>query len=379
MRLRPDPGYILKLLHTADWQLGLRLNFVGGDAAARLRSQRFDTVRRLGELAREQGVDAVLVAGDVFDDNGVGADTVQQARDALGAFGDLPVILLPGNHDPGTPDSALSRLAGAGRTAGAPLLGANVQVALQREPIVLPGLTIYPCPLTARHDFEDPARWLPSGPAADCINVVLAHGGARDFGEADVAQPNRIDVEAILARGYDYVALGDWHGLYEVAPRAWYSGAPEATRFKEKLPGYALLVEIDAPGATPRITPLPVARTRWLTRAVELFEDADLDALEAWFEGLEEKSWTLVEMSVRGQLSLAGHARLDGLLEDFAGRLAALRTDTSSVSAAPSPADLATLAAEGYLGRAIEALREGTGANDTEALRLLYRLMQENA
>ena len=95
-----------RILHTADWQLGLRLNFVPGEAGARLRAERFATIERIAELARSEGVDAVLVADDVFDDNRVGPETIQQAREALAKFG-VPVVLLPGNHDPATEDTQL--------------------------------------------------------------------------------------------------------------------------------------------------------------------------------------------------------------------------------------------------------------------------------
>lgn len=73
---------VTRFLHTADWLLGLRLNFVPGEAGARLRAERFATVERIAELARVEQADAVIVAGDVFDDNGVGPDTIQQAREA---------------------------------------------------------------------------------------------------------------------------------------------------------------------------------------------------------------------------------------------------------------------------------------------------------
>jgi DNA repair exonuclease SbcCD nuclease subunit len=380
----------LRFLHTADWQLGLRLNFVGGDEAVRLRAQRFDTVRRIGEVAREREVDVVLVAGDVFDDNGVGADTLQQTRDALEAFGDIPVVLLPGNHDPATADSALRRL-GPFR--------ANVHVALEREPVRLhrgqgtaptggferdpgtaptvPAVEIFPCPLTTRHHYDDPAEWLPPRTAADTVRVVVAHGGALSFGEA-TETPNRIDVDAILARGFDYVALGDWHGLYEVGQRAWYSGAPEATRFKEKRPGHVLLVELDGPGAEPRVEAVPVARTRWMSETTDLHQDSDLDGLADWLDGLTEKSWTLLELSITGQLSLEGRARLDALLDDYAARLAHLRVDAESLATVPTEQDLETLHGEGYLGRAIARLRDGADPADADALRLLYRLIKES-
>jgi len=364
----------LKFLHTSDWQLGLRLNFVGGDGAVRLRTQRFDTVRRIGELARERGVDAVLVAGDVFDDNGVGADTLQQARDALEAFGDVPVVLLPGNHDPATADSALRRL---GRFRD------NVHLALEREPLTFSGigaesLEIFPCPLLTRHHYDDPAAWLPDRGDSRAVRVALAHGGALRFGES-TESPNRIDVEAILARGFDYVALGDWHGLYEVGARAWYCGAPEATRFKEKRPGHVLLVEIDGPGAEPRLETITVGRSRWLTEMVEVHDDAALDRLGEWLESLPEKSWTLLDLDLRGQLSLEARARLDGLLDEYASRLAHVRFDADAVAAVPTEADLATLHGEGYLGRAIARLRDSDERVDADALRLLHRLIGESA
>jgi DNA repair exonuclease SbcCD nuclease subunit len=359
----------MKLLHTGDWQLGLRLNFVGGDAAARLRAQRFDTVRRLGALAQERDVDVVVVAGDVFDDNSVGADALQQARDALAAFGDIPVVLLPGNHDPATPDSALARLQPVPE---------SVHVALAAEPLRFDGFEIWPCPLTARHAWEDPAAWLPPAPRDGTIRIVVAHGGALDFGQA-AETPNRIDVAAVLARGYDYVALGDWHGLYRVNDRTWYAGAPEATRFKEQRPGHALVVEIDRAGELPRVEPVPVARTRWFSESFELGDDEDVAQLGSWLEALDEKSWTLVELTLEGQLSLAGRAELDALLDEYEGRIAHLRIAEDTVSAAPTADDLAMLRGEGFLGRAIEALRASDDSVDADALRSLYRLTREDA
>jgi DNA repair exonuclease SbcCD nuclease subunit len=364
----------LRLLHTADWQLGLRLNFVGGDAAVRLRAARFDTVRRIGALARARSVNAVLVAGDVFDDNGVGADTVQQARDALAAFGDIPLVLLPGNHEPATADSALRR--------PAPVPG-NVRIAVERAPIALdgargeaPALEIYPCPLLTRHHYDDPGAWLPARGASRAIRIALAHGGALAFGEP-TETPNHIDVAAILDRGFDYVALGDWHGVYRVSPRAWYPGAPEATRYKEKRPGYVLIVDIDGPGREPRVEQVPIARSHWLSETVELTDDGALDGLAGRLEALDEKSWTLLELDLTGQLSLAGRARLDDLIAEYSDRLAHLRIDTSGVTTAPTQADLTTLHGEGFLGRAIDRLRAGDDPADADALRLLYRLMQE--
>jgi len=359
----------VRLLHTSDWQLGLRLNFVGGEAAARLRAQRFETVRHIAGLAHDRAVDLVVVAGDVFDDNGVGADTLQQARDALAAFGDIPVVLLPGNHDPATPDSALARL-------GA--LPGRVQIADRPVPLRYDGFEVWPCPLAARHTWDDPTAWLPAVVPDETVRIVIAHGGVLDFGES-TELPNRIDVAGILARGYDYVALGDWHGLYRVTDRAWYAGAPEATRFKEKHPGHVLLVDLAPRPAAPTVEAITVARTRWVAGHFDFARDDDVDGLTRWLTELPEKSWTLAEIALAGQLSLEARDRLDALLEDYAGRLALLRIEPDTVIAAPTADDLAALHGEGFLGRALERLRAQTEAADHDALRLLYRLTREQA
>ena len=56
----------MRLLHSADWQLGLKAGQVG-DLASAVREQRFETAERVVQLARDREVDLVLLAGDTFD------------------------------------------------------------------------------------------------------------------------------------------------------------------------------------------------------------------------------------------------------------------------------------------------------------------------
>ncbi|MCB1054800.1 MAG: DNA repair exonuclease, partial [Acidobacteria bacterium] len=189
-----------KFLHTADWQLGQKLRRIGGDRGARLRLERFETVRRIARLAHERKVEAVVVAGDVFDDNAVGDATLQAARDALAVFRPIPVLLLPGNHDAATPDGALERLAPVEHGLD------HVHTLLTAEPLRCGGATFHPCPLRRRHSADDPTRHLPARGADEGVRVAVAHGGVLDFGET-TETPNRIDADAVLGRGFDYLAL----------------------------------------------------------------------------------------------------------------------------------------------------------------------------
>jgi hypothetical protein len=356
----------LRFLHTADWQLGLKLAFVAGDAGAVARFQRFEVIRTIARVAKEREVDAVVVAGDVLDDNAVGEDSLQRARDALGAFAPIPVLLLPGNHDAATPDCALYRLRA----------GEHVHALTDDAPFVLPHARFHPCPLRRRHERDDPSRALPKRAAGDPILVAIAHGALIDFSEG-LESKNVIDWRAVLAKGYDYLALGDWHGTLSFDPRVFYSGAPEATRFKEKRPGNVLVVEIEAPGAVPRVEEVAVARTRWIERTFDLAEDADVDAVARFFAELGEPSMTLASVTLQGHVSLAGRARLDELLTAARSTLMHVRLDDGALHDRPSDEDLRTLAADGFIGRAAEALRQRGTREAEDALRLMHRLVVE--
>jgi DNA repair exonuclease SbcCD nuclease subunit len=357
----------LRFLHTADLQLGLKLRFVPADAGARLRAQRFDTLRSLGGVAREKGAEAVVIAGDLLDDNGVGPDTLQLAADALASLAPLPVLVLPGNHDAADEHSALARLDSAD----------HVQVLDRREPVAVGDALFFPCPLLRRHETRDPTDWLPAREPGDRrVRVAVAHGGVLDFGESTEA-PNLIDATTVLERGYDYLALGDWHGLFRYGDRVWYPGTPEGTHWREKQPGHVLLVDIPAAGATPVVEPVPIGRSRWVRREVVFEHDEDVAQLASWLEGLEEKGWTLAQLALEGHLSLSARAELDDLLDGYGGRLACLQVSRDQVRAAPTEEDLSRLSLEGFVGAALGALREDASLEAQDALRLLYRLYRE--
>ena len=356
---------MVRFIHTADWQLGLKLRYLQPERAAQLRLIRFQTVRAIAALARERRADFVLVAGDVLDDNGLGRDNLQQTADALRSFGDLPVGLLPGNHDAATADSALMRLE----------LPPSVKVLAEHTPSRFADALIYPCPLLRRHEMSDPTRWLPARVPGEGIRIAVAHGGVIDFANApDRETPNLIDANRVLAKGFDYLALGDWHGTFRFNSRAWYSGAHEPTRFKESDPGAVLLVEIEAPGAEPRVERIAVASTRWLTLDVELVEEEQVETLRRRLDALEERSLTLLNLRLRGALSLAARDALDALLADYAQRLVFLRQDTSCLQTSATDRDLAQLRGEGFMASALDSLRD---ARATDAIRLLYRLNRE--
>ncbi|REC48625.1 metallophosphoesterase family protein [Chryseobacterium pennipullorum] len=86
----------MKILHTADWHLGKRL-----DRFSRLEEQVL-VMNEIVQIADEQNVDLVLIAGDLFDNFNPGVEAVElfyKTLKRLSLNGKRPVIAISGNHD----------------------------------------------------------------------------------------------------------------------------------------------------------------------------------------------------------------------------------------------------------------------------------------
>ena len=97
-----DEDVALKLLHTADWHLGMRFPSFGEEDQRTLMRARMEVIDRVLGAAQRHQVDAVLCAGDLFDEPQPAEDWWRGLADRLRAhdWTGRPVFLLPGNHDP---------------------------------------------------------------------------------------------------------------------------------------------------------------------------------------------------------------------------------------------------------------------------------------
>lgn len=86
----------MKILHTADWHLGKRL-----DHYSRLAEQRL-VMNEICEIAEREQVDAVLIAGDLYDHINPSIESIEllyKTLKRLAADGKRAVIGIAGNHD----------------------------------------------------------------------------------------------------------------------------------------------------------------------------------------------------------------------------------------------------------------------------------------
>lgn len=371
-----------RILHTADWQIGRQYGRFATDDAVVLAQARLQAVARIAELAIDQSVAAVLVAGDLFDAQTVSQRTLQQTFLAMAAYPG-PWIIIPGNHDAALAESVWTRALRLNAVA------ANVHLLLAPTPTLFEaeGLAILPAPLTQRQVHDDLTEWFDDAQTPPgLLRIGLAHGSVTGQLPESADSPNPIAPNRAQTARLDYLALGDWHGLKRVDAHTWYSGTPEQERFKDNGAGCVLLVEIDRPGAVPSVQPIRIGQYTWVKRDFTLAVEADLPEL---LQALTElPSMSVVELCISGQASLVARHQLVQALNALEAHHRSLQYDLSALRLQPTEEDITALQADGYVGEVIEQLRrqqgdaEGTAdpvmaATAREALIILADLLQQ--
>ncbi|MQA33301.1 exonuclease SbcCD subunit D [Modestobacter roseus] len=293
----------MRLLHTSDWHIGRSLH--GTDLLAEQEA----VLGRLADVVRAEQVDAVVVAGDVYDRAVPSADAtavLDRALTRLRAAG-AQVVLTPGNHDSARRlgfASGLLAASGVHVRAVTPQLDEPVLLADAHGEVAVYGLP-YLEPEVARHELGLPEARSHEAVLAAAMDrvrtdlflrpgarsVVLAHafvgGGVASDSERDICVGGVDLVPASVFDGVDYVALGHLHRPQTLTPRIRYSGSPLAYSFGEAgQDKQAWLVDLDARGlAGVRPVPLPAPRQLTLLRGelAELLADPELAAVEEHF------------------------------------------------------------------------------------------------
>ncbi len=193
----------------------------GGDGAAGL--------RLVIATARRVGADVLLLVGDVFDNHRVGPETLARVNAMLSeAAASMPIVVLPGNHDPAIPNGVYQR-GGLTDIRNVHLFGLTHDEHLHFPEF---DLEIRGRP---HRDYEDMVPLRPGEPRGARWHIVLAHGHFE--WRRDRHNPLRpswlISEDEIAATGADYVALGHWDRPVAVGDGvvpAYYSGSPELAK-----------------------------------------------------------------------------------------------------------------------------------------------------
>ena len=281
----------MRILHTSDWHVGKVLK--GRDR----HDEQAAVLASIARTARDEDVDVVLIAGDLFETAAPSPTAQGLVMRTLLALRDdgRQVVAIAGNHDSqhlldavyrpvlgqlglhmlGTP----KRPDGGGtlrlRTRGGEdLVVAALPYLSHRYAVRAAEVLLHEA---AEHTLDYARRvaqiigLLTAGFTGDEVGVVMAHvtllGGRRGGGEREPASALDYELPAsMLPASAHYAALGHLHRQQEIpaACPAFYSGSPLAIDFGEQDNESAVLVVTAAPGIRADVRPVPVTGGRRL-------------------------------------------------------------------------------------------------------------------
>lgn len=273
----------MRILHAADLHLDSPLSSLPAPQAAQRRRELRDLPRRLAQLAQAEGVDVMLLPGDLLDAVRVYPQSVQALAQALGELS-IPVFIAPGNHDPYTNQSPYV-------TASWP---DNVHIfsTPQMEAVKLPtlGAVIHGCAFTSPHRQDSPLSGY-TVPQDGQLHILCVHAEVAPMGRyAPIASGQ------LGATGAHYAALGHVHrcsGLQREGNTFWaYPGCPEGRGFDEAGEKGCFLVDVTHAGTTANFVPLCCRQYRT--------QEVDVSTLYQTLAGLEYSD-DLVRLTLTGE------------------------------------------------------------------------------
>jgi DNA repair exonuclease SbcCD nuclease subunit len=202
------------------------------------------------KAARDLAADVAILAGDTFDSHRVPHTLIEQAA-AVIADAALPVVILPGNHDPAVADAVY----GHGALAG--MKNLHVIGVTHDEAVLFPEISLEVWGRPHR-DYGDMIPFETSRPRRTRWQIAVAHGHYDPIPDRSIVpRPSWLIGDGeIDATGADYVALGHWNRAVRVGNGrvpAYYSGSPEYS-------GAINVVRLGNGGVTVTRAPLDIAR-----------------------------------------------------------------------------------------------------------------------
>ena len=251
----------MRFLHLSDLHLGKRVN-----EFSMLEDQAY-ILKEILNIIDEQKVEAVLIAGDVYDKVIPSAEAVRLLDDFLTrlAARELPVFLISGNHDSAERVAFGSRLMSSRQIYLSPVFESDVEpvtisdrygeINIYMLPFVKPSLVkrVYPEEEIITYQDAVNAAVQHMQIDTDKRNILLAHqfvtGAARCDSE-EMSVGGLDDVDAAIFDGFDYVALGHLHGPQKIGKETVrYSGTPLKYSFSEaNQKKAAVIVDVEEKG-----------------------------------------------------------------------------------------------------------------------------------
>lgn len=230
-----------KFLHTSDVHLGAKFVSLGVKADL-YRDLIHNSFRKTIDAALDEQVNLVLISGDLFDDANPSNSNVSFVHDELSRLdkAGIKVFIIAGNHDLWA-DGSIYKSEFLSDLASIKVFSDSVETIRLDEF----DLSITSYSVSSKKTQESALGKIKPDQSSK-TNIALVHAS---FVIDESKQTNNpITKQEIESSGFDYIALGDWHGFLDVSSgktKAVYPGSPEPITLDQKNAGSVIIVEVN--------------------------------------------------------------------------------------------------------------------------------------
>jgi exonuclease SbcD len=234
----------MKIIHTSDWHLGISLH------NASLIEEQKSYIDFLINAVKEQNIDAVMIAGDIFDHSVSSAEAISLYNEAVTKLCNeigVPVIISAGNHDGAARLASCNELL---KKAGLYIFG---KLSKEISIVELNNVNIYILPYFNTDEVKSlfpEEKIISYSDAMNCLvkniklnfnpgkkNILMSHcfvsGSVLSESDRSAMVGGTSVVPSEVFEGFDYVALGHLHKAQNRGNNIRYSGSPLKYSFSE--------------------------------------------------------------------------------------------------------------------------------------------------
>lgn len=319
-----EGGSSMKIIHCADIHLDSKMSAnLTKEKARERKTELLTTFQNMVEYGASHAVDAIIIAGDLFDTKNVSATARNVVKDLIVGHPDIGFYYLQGNHDEGSFAGGLAEIPENLHLFGGSWTGYQLS-----KKVCITGVELNP--------ENSGSIYHTLSLDADQINIVTLHGQESEYSAKDKAET--IHLAALKNKGIDYLALGHIHsykkerldgrGVY------CYPGCLEGRGFDECGEHGFVLLNVDEAAGTVESHFVPFASRNLYTIPVDITGcESTMEILDRMKRETQEKNYpekSLVKYELTGKVDVESEKETEFLLHQFQNRFYFVKIKDSS-------------------------------------------------
>lgn len=316
----------MRIIHCADLHLDSRMNAnLAKEKARERQAELLNTFERMMNYAILHRVDAIIIAGDLYDTKNISAAARNTVREAILRNPDIDFYYLRGNHDA---ESFLSNLEEIPENLKLFDNGWTSYAADKAGRVMITGAEL--CKENAASIYNELTLDM------EKFNIVVLHGQEAEHASRDGAEI--ISLRSLRNKGIDYLALGHIHsyktGELDARGSYCYPGCLEGRGFDECGEHGFVILDIDEEKKSLRQDFIPMAYRQIYALDVDITDcmtTADIAGrIRAVLAKAEPGSESLVKLVLKGSVDVECEKNTEFLTKQFADRYYFLKIDDES-------------------------------------------------